>query len=300
MLSNAQWVPVSHGLYAPAGSVDDLEGRCRALALVLPAGALLSHYTAGSLLGLWLPQLPSNLPTFATVPGRGTHLARRGLYLACSDGATDGFLHRGELKLAPVPVVLGQLAQDLSCIDMVVAIDSALRQGYCSLAELATSIHPRQRGAPMLRRALRYAHPLSESPWETILRLLHVWAGFEVEPQYVVHDDWGDVVARGDLRLRGLARLHEYDGADHRSRAQHQRDLAREKALARLEVERYGYTASEIARNPAAIVRDAEVAYGLPHRPSRLRRWNLEWNRSSFSTDGARRLQRRLARYRDR
>jgi very-short-patch-repair endonuclease len=296
-LRGPYWTPVSHGVYAPAGSVDDLAARCAAIRLALPPKAVFSHYTMARLLRLWLPDLPSTLPTFATAPPHGTHIERHGLYVARSRTAAPGPPNRWGLPLAAVTTVLGQLAEDLSLLDLVVAIDSATHARHCSIAELERSIRPRQRGAPMLRRAIRLADSRSESKWETVLRLLHVLAGFQVEPQYRVRDDWGEVIARGDLRLKGLARLHEYDGADHRDRAQHQDDLRRDKSVSRLGWDRYGYTASELAQDPASIVRDAESAYGLPHQPSRLIAWRAEWERSSFSATGARRLDQRLARF---
>jgi len=296
-LRGPRWSRVSHGLYAPVGSVEDLAARCSAMRLALPANAAFSHYTVARLLRLWLPELPSALPIFATAPRRGTHIERRGLYVARTDAEGCGRANHWDLPLAPVTTVLAQLAEDLSFLDLVVAIDSALYVRHCTLTELEDSIRPRQRGAPALRRAICSADTRSESKWETALRVLHVIAGFEVEPQYLVRDEWGDVVARGDLRLKGLRRLHEYDGADHRDRSRHQDDLRRDKGLARLRWERYGYTASELAQDPRSIVRDAETAYGLPHRPSRLRRWTQEWATSSFSAAGARQLDRRLARF---
>jgi hypothetical protein len=42
----------------------------------------------------------------------------------------------------------------------------------------------------------------SESPWESVLRLLHVAADVEVEPQKKIYDEWGNFVARADLWVR--------------------------------------------------------------------------------------------------
>ena len=64
----------------------------------------------------------------------------------------------------------------------------------------------------MLRRALALSDGRSESPWESLRRVLHVVCGVPVEPQFVLLDDHGVFVARGDLRISGTTTLHEYDG----------------------------------------------------------------------------------------
>ena len=129
------------------------------------------------------------------------------------------------------------------------------------------------------------------------LRLLHVWSGIEVEPQYEIRDDWGDVIVRGDLWIVGTRRLHEYDGAIHDEHEVRERDLSRDKTISRIRWDRYGYVARDIVRGPEQIVRDAEDALGLPHRPQRLKRWRAEAARSTLSAAGRRRLVRRLQRY---
>ena len=93
--------------------------------------------------------------------------------------------------------------------------------------------------------------------WETVLRLFHVLCGFRVEPQYKVRDQERRIVAR-DLWLPETCRLPDYDGGDHRGRSRHRDDLRREKVLARLGMERYGYTSDEILQQPSRILTDAE------------------------------------------
>ena len=130
------------------------------------------------------------------------------------------------------------------------------------------------------------------------MRLLHVLTGFtEVEPQAVIRDETGQAVARADLLLVGTRRLHEYDGEDHRDAAQHRIDLARDKVLARLGCQRYGYTAAEIIRRPGRIIADGEDAYGLPHDGRRLRPWLSAAAESTLTPEGRGRLRRRLERY---
>jgi very-short-patch-repair endonuclease len=194
-------------------------------------------------------------------------------------------------------LVAGQLAEDLGLVDLVIAIDGLLSQELCTIEEIEFGIWSRQRGLPMLRRALALVDCRSESPWETILRLMHVLCDIPVEPQVHIRDASGEIVARADLRIVGTRRLPEYDGADHRDKERHERDLRRDKLLARLSYERYGYIASELLDNPQQVVRDAEDALRLRRDPGRLRPWMTEFERSSLSPLGYRRLLRRLHRY---
>jgi hypothetical protein len=288
---------MSYGVYVRRGAAESLTARCQATQRVLPAAAVWSHYTAAALRGWSLPWLPSGLPTFASLPGRGTHLFRRGTYVARTDEATVEPEVRDGLRLASAPAILAQLAQDLSLIDLIAVMDSALYRGDTTIKELEGSLRPHQWGGPMLRRALADADDRAESWWETPLRLLHVWSGIDVEPQYEIRDDWGDVIARGDLWIVGTRRLHEYDGAVHDEREVRKRDLGRDKALGRIHWERYGYIARDIVRSSEQIVRDAETALELPHRRELLKRWRAEVPRSTLSASGRRRLVRRLDRF---
>lgn len=297
VLDGPRYEQLSYGVHLPRGTATQLVTRCRAVQRVLPPAAMWSHYTGAMLRGWSRPWLPGPLPLFASLPGRGTHLYRRGVYVARTDEATCEPEVRDGLRLASAPSILAQLARDLSLLDLIAVMDSALRLGDTSIKEIEDSLRPHQWGAPMLRRAIADADGRAESWWETPLRLLHVWSGIEVEPQYEIRDDWGDVIARGDLRIVGTRRLHEYDGAVHDEGEVRKRDLNRDKALGRIHWERYGYVARDIVRGPEQIVRDAETALGLPYRPERLKRWRAEVARSTLSASGRCRLVRRLERY---
>jgi hypothetical protein len=298
VVRRVRYEQVSHGVHAERGSVDGLAERCRAIQRVLPAEALFSHYTGALLRGWQLPTLPARrLPVFASVPRDGAHLKRRGLYVARTDEASVGGEVRDGVRVAASWAILAQLAQDLSMLDLVAVVDSAMHMGDCKLVDLEESIRPGQWGGRQLRQALQFADDRAESWWETPLRLLHVWSGIEVEPQYIVRDHWGNQVARGDLWIVGTRRLHEYDGSHHDRPKTRRTDLSRDKALHRIDWERYGYVSTDLTRGADGIIRDAEAALGLPHRPTRLRRWRIEVARSTLSSRGRVLLARRLARY---
>jgi len=202
----------------------------------------------------------------------------------------------GERVVSP-QVCLGQLAEDLSVLDLVIAIDSALQGKLCTVDEITAVLRPRQRGLPRLQQALPLCDGRSESPWETILRVLLISSGVCVQPQAKIVDDVGKVIASADLRICGTRRLSEYDGGTHRERERHQEDLAREKALVRARWERFGYTAKEVLQNPAQVLRDAEDALGWPHDGTRLVTWRHLVAESSLSPLGRSLLARRLQRF---
>lgn len=288
---------VTHGVHAVRGSVEGLAARCLAIQRALPSEALFSHYTGAMLRGWQLPGLPEWLPIFASLPRGGTHLHRRDVYVARTDEASVGAETRRGIRVAAPWAILAQLAQDLSLLDLIAVVDSALQVGDCKSADLAESLRPGQWGGHRLRRALELADGRAESWWETPLRLLHVWAGVDVVPQYEVRDARGNLIARGDLWIVGTRRLHEYDGGHHDRPETRRVDLYRDKALARIDWERYGYVSTDLVRGADRIVRDAESALGLPHRPTRLERWHAEVARSTLSGRGRAALARRLARF---
>lgn len=288
------WRRVSHGLYVPSAAAADLRSICGAYRRVLPTGAVFGELTAATLYGWWLPPLPRSIPVCAAVPPDAVPPRRQGLRIRRTAlGAGERRVTAGLPVTSPVRTLL-DLSATLSTVDLVVVIDSAVRLGHCTAVELAAACdRTGVRGIRTLRRAVGMADPRSESPWETLLRLLHVLSGLpEVWPQVNLTDATGRWVARADLWLVGTRRIHEYDGAGHRDREQHRKDLAREKRLARAGFERYGYTAPEILGRPEQVIRDAERAFGLPPDPRHLRAWLRHVEQSLFSRAGRERLDR--------
>ena len=193
----------------------------------------------------------------------------------------------------PAQTVL-TLSRDLAELDVLVLVDSALQLGLVSLEQLREVASGRRRGAPVLRRVLDRADGRSESPWETLLRALHVALEVPVEPQHVVHDEHGTFVARGDLRLHRTRTLHEYDGGDHLTPDQQRRDLRRARHLERAGWVRRGYTSQDVLHRAVTVLRDADASTGRPHDPSRVRAWHDQLRPSCFTAAGRSRLAARL------
>ena len=85
--------------------------------------------------------------------------------------------------------------------------EPALHLGTCARAMLERTAAERRRGAPRLRQALGRSDVRSESPWETLLRLMHLACDVPVEPQAEILAPDGSFIARADLRITGTRTL---------------------------------------------------------------------------------------------
>ncbi len=133
----------------------------------------------------------------------------------------------------------------------------------------------------------------SESPGETLLRVLHTSCAVPVEPQFVIKK--GDrVLARADLRIAGTHRLPEYDGAYHRDPAQYERDRRRDGRLRALGWEPHSYSIASVLGEPGRILRDADEALGRDHRPQRIKQFYELLAASSYTKLGVAQLNARL------
>ncbi|MBO3088314.1 hypothetical protein [Cellulomonas dongxiuzhuiae] len=281
------WVRVSHGLQRHPATPD-----VTAWQSLLPTSAAFSHLTAARLHGWWLPELPADLPVLVDQPRDQARSRRAGLRVTRTARDVPTVALDGVRVTAPAATLLA-CARDLALLDLVVLVDAALRAG-CTAQDVAAAAAHRSRGAPLLRRALAMADPRSESPWETLLRVLHVSVGATVVPQHVVTSADGRFVARGDLWLPGTRVLHEYDGGVHRSARAHAGDLRRDRALIAAGWTRRGYVAADLCRRPAEVLRDIDAALGRPHRPARLRAWLTLLHASTLTPQGRARLRARL------
>jgi hypothetical protein len=165
-------------------------------------------------------------------------------------------------------------ARDLGVLDLVLMGDSALRLGHCTIDQLVKTAARRRRGAPMMRRIIGMLDSRSESPWESVMRVLHRAADIPVEPQHEVFDQWGRFVARGDLWIVGTNRLHEFDGGVHREPDVQSRDLTRDRRLIEASWQRFGFTKTQLLNEGASIIASTDTLLGRNWNPARLHRWN--------------------------
>lgn len=273
-----------------------LSSVCTAVQLALPANAAFSHLTSAVLRNWRLPTMDHTL-IIASTDALAPHHNRRGVYVRRSAVPDLDRQVMGGIRICSPEWTIVELAEDLSLLDLVAVIDGALHTKDCTKESIERAVVPGRRGAKVLRQALLTVDGRSESWWESILRQLYALSGIPVEPQQSIFDAQGNFVARADLRILGSDRYPEYVGESHRDRDRHRRDLAREKGMARIGKERYGYTAPEIIHSPELVIRDAEDALGLVPDPGRLTFWSEEFEKSSMSKAGQRALNRRVSRF---
>jgi hypothetical protein len=275
------WDKLSRGVYAVGDRtlVDELRG----WSLVLPPTAAFTHLTAAEYRGWWLPAAIPH-PVFAALP-LGDRRRRPGLF-ACRHPVPGPHHIIDGLRITTAAETLLACARDLGILDLVIMGDSALRLGHCTIADLQLIAGRHRRGAPLLRQAIPLLDARSESPWESVMRVLHRAAGITVAPQHEVYDERGRFVARGDLWLVGTRRLHEYDGAVHRLGEVHQEDLQRERRLTRAGWVRFGYASADLLEGGASIIAEVDRLLGRPWDSRRLYAWNELVETSLFGRRG--------------
>ena len=282
---SASYVRESHGVHRRRDLGDDLAAALHAWQLLMPDHGSFTGLTSAEVRKWWLPPIPNGAPVFIALglddprPMRtGVRTSRHTRPIAYDD--------LGGLRCASIPETLLACARVLGLIDVVVMIDCVLQLEQCTVKDIEAVLRPRRPGAKALKRALAYADERSESAYETLLRLLHVLCGIEVESQYVVRDADGIKVARADLRIVGTDALPEFDGDEHEKAPRRVKDRRRDRAIERAEHVRRGYTAGDVLHRSASVLRDAERSLGLPHDPERIRPWLDELRKSLFSPSG--------------
>lgn len=264
---------------------DDLAASLPAWQLLMPHDGCFTALTSAVARGWWLPPIPDGTPVFMAMGLDDPRPMRRGVRTSRHGRLMEVDIVDG-VRCASVPETLLACARWVGLIDMVVLLDEVLHRRLCSRREIEAVIRPRRPGAARLAEALARADERSESPYETLLRLLHVVCGVAVEPQSELRDDDGDLVARADLWLVGTNSFHEYDGDEHEKGPRRVKDRRRDRRIDKAGRVRRGYTAGDILSRPVTILDDADRALGRPHDPSRIRAWHDELRRSLFSSAG--------------
>jgi len=288
----AGWRRVARGGYVPVNEPSTAAQQAHAWRCLLGDEVTFTGLTAAALRGWWLPNLPADLPAYIAISEEQPRPRRVGLRVARHRAGIESVRLHGLEIATPVETVLS-CARLMSLLDLVILVDGALHMGECTEPELRIAARLRRRGARALRRALSLIDARSESPGETLLRILHTSCAIPVEPQFVVEVS-GRLVARADLRITGTRRLPEYDGAHHRAAVQYERDRRREGRLRALGWEPYSYSSASVLGEPARILRDADDALGRAHQPQRIKHFYALLNASSFTKGGAGQLRARI------
>ena len=141
------------------------------------------------------------------------------------------------------------------------AVDMAVAGGITSIERLGAHTAERRdrgiTGIDQVRRALELAHERSWSPNETRLRLRWVLdAGLpmpEVNCPIVSAD--GSLLGIADLLDPEAGLVVEFDGADHRSRSRHTKDVAKDEAFRSHGLEVTRFTGQDVRRRSLVVGR---------------------------------------------
>lgn len=274
-LRAADLVAPFHGVRLAAGwdaGLPDtmvLEERCRALTRVLPPHAAFSHTTAAALHHLPLPSTSPDDPLHVAV-ARGRRAPHRagiiGHQTELADADTD--LRHGFLVTTPERTWC-DLATLLPLEYLVAVGDRLIHRSLPATTidrlERAVDSYGAARGVRLLRRALQLLDDGSESPRESIQRVIIVLAGLpRPVTNYEVFDDEGAFVARVDLAYPGLKISMDYEGDQHRTdKKQWRRDIVRFRRLGAIGWDAKRYTADDI-ESPASFL--AELRESIARR----------------------------------
>jgi hypothetical protein len=261
-LAGPRFRRILRDIYVPAPVAVDHLVLCKAAALLLPAGAALSHETAAMFYNvapfvLGRPRVHLSVPPECR-PSRSEHLVIHRVQLN-----PDEVVRRGGLPVTSPARTAFDLGSGRDPVAAVVAIDALLYQRIVKPSALATIAEDRmgRPGAKRFRTAAALARPDVESPMETRLRLCLVTAGLpEPTVQHTVLDSRGHFVARLDLAYARLRIGIEYDGDHHRDRDTFRRDAVRLNRLRLLGWTILRFTVDDVLRNPERLIAQVSTA----------------------------------------
>ncbi|MEO7122949.1 MAG: DUF559 domain-containing protein [Lacisediminihabitans sp.] len=223
---------------APRPGENEFLERCRSFAARMPAGAFFSHGTAALLLGVPLPfrlERESRLHIGVPAPARAPHahgiIGHRLELLPDQLATTWDIVHTNPAR------TWFDLASLLNLHQLVAAGDFLVhwRLPYVSIPELmrVSESFIGRRGMAIIREALPLLNDRSESPPESVLRVILAQAGLprpRINHVIVMTED-GSVV-RTDLAFDKERVLIEYQGDYHRTKTdQWRKDMTRRSRL---------------------------------------------------------------------
>ena len=279
------YVRESHAVHRRADLGEGLDASLHAWQLLMTDPGCFTALTSAQIHHWWLPPLPQGVPVFMALGLNDPRPMRTGVRTS-RHARVIAFEEIDGLRCASVPETLLACARWLCLVDMVILIDCVLHTHQCDESALRAVIRPQRPGAAALARAMSWADGRSESPFETLSRLLHVMCGVDVEPQYVIRDAAGTEVARVDLWIVGTDAAPEYDGDEHEQAPRRVKDRRRDRAIDAAGYVRRGYTSGDILRRGVTVLQDADRSLGRPHDPSRIRPWHDELRKSLFTAAG--------------
>ncbi|WP_066637371.1 hypothetical protein [Serinicoccus hydrothermalis] len=248
--------------------------RARAVLLVAPADAFVSHHTAAE---LWGAVVPHAVRPHVSVPTGRPRSAREDLVVHAS--SREPVMFRGQRVTTPMDTFL-DCARVLDLVDLVVLGDSLVARRRISPEQLRQGAQESTgRGSRLARRAAGLVRAGVDSPMETRSRMLRVLAGLpELETDIRFHDERGDLVRRLDAGDRATRTAVEYDGRHHIERERSwEADLGRREDFEDAQWRIVVLVAADIYRTPGQTVERLRRIFA--QRGIRLGPPSDEWRR---------------------
>lgn len=229
-LDGPSFQSVFSAIRMPASLQVTVRLRAEAALLLCHDSAFVSHHTAAQ---IWGGIVPGDVDVHVSVPDARHRPQRLGIRAHVSSRHSD-VVTRGKVKLTDPLRTFLELARDLDLIDLVVLGDSLVKASVLSIEQLHVGTQGWHGGGAMrARQAARLVRAAVDSPMETRLRLLLIFAGLP-EPQvnWTIRNDNGQVLYRLDLAFVEWRVAVEYDGRHHaEDDRQWAHDIGRREAL---------------------------------------------------------------------
>ncbi|NEN07867.1 DUF559 domain-containing protein [Diaminobutyricibacter tongyongensis] len=224
------------GVRVHASAPDSLQARCAAYGQRMPVGGFFSCTTAALLHGIPLPlRFATDERIHVSVPHPARAPRVKGVVAHSVRIAEHELTTLADLPLSTPSRTWCELGALLDVASLVAAGDHLVHQahGSTTVAGLAGALdaYPGSRGRTRLREALPLLHDRSESPQESVLRLMLLKAGLSrLSVNHEITTLSGHRF-RADLAFAEERVLLEYQGDHHRERDQYRRDLTRTMRL---------------------------------------------------------------------
>jgi very-short-patch-repair endonuclease len=219
-----------HGVYADPGLVVDHQLICRAVALLLPEGAVIGGHSAAAWYGAAFAS-PAD-PVTVLRPEQWPWSGPRGLRVHRTVLSTEDVVVVDDIPMTSALRTAWDVAALVPLATAVAALDAMVRAGHVTTPQLEVMAQQGtgRFGVTRLRRAVPLVDPRAESAPESKVRVALVMAGLEPVPQHEVWLD-GRFLARVDLAWPDARVALEYEGAYHFNGTQIVRDDARIQRL---------------------------------------------------------------------
>ncbi|HET6311816.1 MAG TPA: DUF559 domain-containing protein [Candidatus Nitrosotalea sp.] len=244
-LQGKAWRRLATGLYVWNGLDADPWQVLTAWQDVLPPEAVFAGATAAWIAGL---EFNPTKPVEIVVPPNSGMRSRPGLSVRRCRILPGEVVTIQRLRATSLPRTFRHLSLRLSAVEILVAMDAALRKKLAPAKAF---------GGRKLQRIAAMAAP-AESPMETRLRWLLIQRGLPRPEVQVNLGDDKNRYGRADLYYPSARLILEYDGANHRDRLVE--DNRRQNRLLSAGFQLLRFTAGDIYNEPdvvAALVRSA-------------------------------------------